>query len=433
MRTDGNDAHDASAPDTGGLRLLPFRGLRYVPERVSSLAAVTSPPYDVVVRPDGVLHLETADPYNIVRLILPHTVDPAARHRKAADTLRRWRDEGVLAADRTPALYVYEQRRGEVLQRGLIGALRLDGPVLPHEDVVPEIVADRAALMRETAANFEPLLLSYRGEGTVTGATAVIERALTRPPLLTTTTEDGFAHRLWAVSDPDEVATAAADLAGREALIADGHHRWATYQRLDTERRGCADAEGWDSGLVLLVDSARYPLQVRAIHRVLPLLPPGDALAALEGVCRVREVHGPPAAALEALAGTPGNAFLLSSGPGSFHLVDRPDPGLLARTVRTDRPEAWRRLDATVLHSVLLDEVWRVPDRPSDISYLHSADDAVEQAHQRGGTAVLLRPEREETARELAGQGVTMPRKSTSFGPKPATGLVLRDLADGTG
>jgi hypothetical protein len=30
--------------------------------------------------------------------------------------------------------------------------------------------------------------------------------------------------------------------------------------------------------------------------------------------------------------------------------------------------------------------------------------------------------------RRLAEQGVTMPRKSTSFGPKPATGLVLRNL-----
>ena len=58
------------APDGQGLRLIPFRGLRYVPERVGSLAAVTSPPYDVVVRPDGLLHLESADPHNIVRLIL---------------------------------------------------------------------------------------------------------------------------------------------------------------------------------------------------------------------------------------------------------------------------------------------------------------------------------------------------------------------------
>ena len=82
-----------------GLRLIPFRGLRYVPERVGSLAAVTSPPYDVVVRPDGLLHLESADPYNIVRLTSRRSSSPAARNRKAALTLDDWLDEGVLAPD----------------------------------------------------------------------------------------------------------------------------------------------------------------------------------------------------------------------------------------------------------------------------------------------------------------------------------------------
>ncbi len=37
-----------------------------------------------------------------------------------------------------------------------------------------------------------------------------------------------------------------------------------------------------------------------------------------------------------------------------------------------------------------------------------------------------MHPVREEVVRDLARQGVRMPRKSTSFGPKPASGLVLR-------
>ncbi|MER6842388.1 DUF1015 domain-containing protein [Streptomyces platensis] len=413
---------------TDGLRLLPFRGLRYAPERVSSLTAVMSPPYDVVVRPDGVRHLETADPYNIVRLILPHAADPTTRHRQAADTLHRWRGEGVLTQDTEPALYVYEQRAGEVLQRGLIGALRLDGPVLPHEGVIPEVVEDRAALMRAAAANFEPLLLSYRGEGTATGAAAVIERVVEREPLLATTTEDGFAHRLWAVTDPADLTAINDDLTRRQALIADGHHRWATYQRLYEQQADATPGSPWASGLVLLVDTARYPLQVRAIHRVLPHLPPAKALADLAGAFRARALPGGLSAAMAALEETPGTAFVLAGGPDSFHLLDRPDPALLDRTIRRDRPEAWRRLDATVLHSVLLDEVWHIPDHPSDIGYLHHTEAAVEQAARHGGTAVLMRATSEETVRQLAEHGVTMPRKSTSFGPKPATGLVLRTL-----
>lgn len=414
-----------------GLRLIPFHGLRYVPERVGSLAAVTSPPYDVVVRPDGVDHLESADPHNIVRLILPQAGTPAARNEQAARTLHDWLAEGVLHADPEPALYVYEQRRAGLLQRGIIGALALSGAeagiVLPHEDVMPDVVTDRAGLMRATSANLEPLLLTYRGDDPRAGATAVVERTAERPPLLSTTTEDGFQHRLWAITDPEELAAVTADLGHRQALIADGHHRWATYLRLQQEH---GSPSPWDFGLVLLVDTVRYPLQVRAIHRMLRRLPVADALAALDGLFRVRPVEGPLPLALEALADASerGNAFLLT-GDGSFHLVTDPDQALLDRTVRHDRPEAWRRLDATVLHATLLDAVWNVPDTPEHITYIHDTPSTVAMAERHGGTAVLLHPVREDVVRDLARQGVTMPRKSTSFGPKPATGLVLRGLA----
>ncbi|MBT2404172.1 MULTISPECIES: DUF1015 family protein [unclassified Streptomyces] len=422
MTTSGTAEH--------GLRLIPFHGLRYVPERVGSLAAVTSPPYDVVVRPDGVDYLESADPHNIVRLILPQADTPAARNEQAARTLRDWLAGGVLSADPEPALYVYEQHKGPLLQRGIIGALALsaadEGIVLPHEDVMPDVVTDRAGLMRAASANLEPLLLTYLGDEPGAGAAAVVERAAGLTPLLSTTTEDGFQHRLWAVTDPAELAAVTADLGHRQALIADGHHRWATYLRLQEEHQSPTP---WDYGLVLLVDTARYPLQVRAIHRMLRRLPPAEALAALDGSFRVRPVDGPLPLALEALedAAERGTAFLLT-GDGSFHLVTDPDPALIGRTVRHDRPEAWRRLDATVLHATLLDGLWDIPDTPDQIAYIHDAEATVAMAERHGGTAVLLHPVREEVVRDLARQGVTMPRKSTSFGPKPATGLVLRSL-----
>ncbi|MCH6159534.1 DUF1015 family protein [Streptomyces marispadix] len=491
-----------------GLRLKPFRGLRYAPGKVGSLSAVTSPPYDVVVRPDELRDLETSDPYNIVRLILPQAAGAAERQAKAAATLRTWRAEGVLEQDPRPALYVYEQRRGGLLQRGIIGALRLsppeEGVVLPHEDVMDDVVEDRAALMRATGANLEPLLLSYRGDGTVTGAAAVVERAVGRTPLLSTTTEDGFCHKLWPVTDSAELAEIDADLGGRDALIADGHHRWATYLRLRAEHRDAraredehgnaagslpdgrtesanrADAEAtapdggpdpasssdppepydpsgrdspWDYGLVLLVDTVRHPLLVQAIHRVLPRLPLQRALDAVESEAafdvRAVETRSLPQA-LQILDDAPGNAFLLTDGTGAFHLLQARSSGLSAQSPDTEHPDAgrpyaehpyserpyagqpaaWRHLDAAVLHSVLLDEVWRVPDRPEDISYIHDATAAAGKAAQTGGTAVLMRPVSEETVRELAEQGVMMPRKSTSFGPKPATGLVLRTLED---
>ncbi|WP_460064084.1 DUF1015 family protein [Streptomyces sp. YKOK-I1] len=425
MNTAGHS--EATAPR--GLELTPFRGLRYDPDRVGSLAAVTSPPYDVVVRPDGLHQLQDADPYNVVRLILPQATTPSARNEQAADALRRWLAEGVLTADPEPALYVYEQRHADgMLQRGLIGTLRVSDPaegiVLPHEDVIEPVVAERAALMRATYANLEPLLLTYRGNGT---AAEIVDRTAERPPLLATTTEDGYHHRLWAITDPADQDLVRADLAHRQALIADGHHRWATYRRL---RAAHPSPSPWDHGLVLLVDTARYPLRVRAIHRLLHGLPVADALTAVQDLFRVRHLRVPLPEALEALADAAcaGNAFLLA-GDGAFHLLDRPDPALLARTVPQDRPQAWRTLDATVLHAALLAHVWHIPeDDPARIAYIHDTAATVRKAERAGATAVLLHPVREEVVRDLARQGITMPRKSTSFGPKPASGLVLRAL-----
>lgn len=335
----GDPGHVATA----GLSLSPFRGLRYVPERVGTLAAVTSPPYDVV-DPHRRLSLETADPHNVVRLILPRPEpedtgerpDRDTRYRHAARLLRRWLSEGVLAPDPKPALYVYEQRTaadsptGELLQRGLIGALavsgREGGVVLPHEDVMPRPVADRVGLMRTTRANLEPLLLTYRGKG---GAAAVIERTIEREPLLTTTTSDGTRHRLWAVTDPAQLAEVTRDLATCRALIADGHHRWEMYLRLQREHRHLPFSP-WDRGMVLLVDTARYPLRVRAIHRVLFRLPLERALAALstsEDGWRLEKLAGDLNDALAALAEAKqagGNAFVLTAGDSVYHLLTAP-------------------------------------------------------------------------------------------------------------
>lgn len=428
---------DAGRVAAAGLSLAPFRGLRYDPHQVSSLAAVTSPPYDVVDA-DGRLRLETGDPHNVVRLILPRPQPTAeSGYRHAAWLLAAWQREGVLTADPEPALYVYEQQTPDdadgtagILQRGLIGALAVSGPqagvVLPHEEVMPRPVADRVGLMRTTKANLEPILLTYRGDGT---AADVIERAAEGSPLLTTTTSDGTTHRLWAVTDPHDQAIVSKDLSTCRALIADGHHRWAMYLRLQREHRYLAHSP-WDRGLVLLVDTARYPLRVRAIHRVLRQLPVKQALSALDGSWTVSDAGDTRDNALSALGAAKAaghNAFVLA-GEGRFRLVTGPDDATLDAAVPTDRPAEYRRLDATVLHSVLLDRVWNVPDNPDHIGYLHDAAAAVREAEQSDGTAVLLHPVAEGVVRRLAEQGVTMPRKSTSFGPKPATGLVLRSL-----
>src|SRR5271169_6875271 len=83
-----------------GLVLAPFRGVRYAEDRVTGLAEVTSPPYDVIAA-DNESQLMAADPHNVVRLILPrHQAGrPGSPYEDAAVELTSWLAAGILAPD----------------------------------------------------------------------------------------------------------------------------------------------------------------------------------------------------------------------------------------------------------------------------------------------------------------------------------------------
>jgi uncharacterized protein (DUF1015 family) len=428
--------------DSGsGLVLAPFRGIRYARDRVSGIANVTSPPYDVI---SGTIreHLRAADPHNVVRLILPG--EDADASRAAARLLREWLSAGVLIRDRIPALYLYEQadEASSWLQRGIISLVRLGSPeaagILPHEGVMPGLVADRRALMAATQANLEPIFLIYGGEQAGDSAAAAAETidmvAAERAPLVSITTEDGVTHRLWRLSDPDELESITADLAGRRALIADGHHRYAAYLDLQAEMRAAGLGTGpWDYGLAFLVDSDAYPPRLGAIHRVLPGLPPERAAELAKAAFTVQEL--PVGCGLDAAlgwlaaAGREGTAFLLAGGsaeaPG-FWLLSQPDPVQVAASMPAVASAPWQCLDASVMQQLLMGRLWGIADSERDVLINHDAADAVRAATTTGATAVICNPPSVEAVIKIAAEGERVPRKSTSFGPKPRTGLVLR-------
>lgn len=408
------------ADGAAGLELAPFRGVRFVPAVVGDLARVTSPPYDLIDR-EQVRRLRAEAARNVVRLILPED------YAEAAGTLRGWLAEGALRADSAPALYVYELAgRDGPRQRGLIGALGLRPEsarvVLPHEDVYPGPVRDRLALMTATRANLEPILLIYEGGGAA--AEAVDGTAENGAPVVEFRSADGLAHRLWQVTDPALHARIGADLRGRQALIADGHHRYATYRAMQAQH----GAPGpWDYGLAMLVDSTRFPPHLGAIHRVLPGVAPRFAVERAREVFQVTPFERLDGA-LAALAGQPGPAFLVGGGEG-LHLLAAPDEAALAAAMPGGHSDRWRRLDTAVLDELVIRRLWGVPEDERTVEVVHDdAAEAIERARRAGGTAVVLNPLRVADVLAVAAGGERVPRKSTSFGPKPRSGLVLRLL-----
>ncbi len=348
------------------------------------------------------------------------------------------------------------------------------------------MVADRRKLMEATQANLEPIFLLYQGGGAA--SQLVDEVAETQPPTIEAVT-DGVTHRLWAVTDAAAVAAAAADLAHRQAVIADGHHRYAAYLELQAQRHAAGLGSGpWDYGLALLVDSNAYPPRIDPIHRVVADLPPGTAAELAESAFTVRTLPSgtdlggalrvlrdagqvweaatpdrtaPGGAVLNGSAlngsaagaaglgagglgagglgagglgagglGAGGNrtAFLLA-GDGAFRLLTDPDPVKLAAAAPAGRSARWLRLDTSVLHELLLREIWRIRGDQSAVRMVHQDAAAAIDAARPGGTAVICNPPQVTDVLALAARGEQMPRKSTSFGPKPRTGLVIRSFA----
>jgi uncharacterized protein (DUF1015 family) len=388
----------ASGPEPNGsvLRLEPLRAWRFVAGKVSALGAVTSPPYDVL-EPAIVRRLTDSDLHNMVRLILPR--DPElgpGRYDEPARRLAEWQRAGVVIQDQRPALYVYEQRLGDAVLCGLVGLLGLDPArrvVLPHEGVMQHWVDDRLELMEATDADLEPILLAYGDGGAASDA---VDVARSGEPWLVADTENGAQHRIWRIDDPAALATIAAEVNKHEALIADGHHRYAAY--LERRRREPSRA-GTDVGLAMLVDYNRHPLTLEPIHRVIPGL----------DLARVS-------------SRTPEGWQVL---PGRVH--DVPD-----RIAVTDGSD-WVTLRSTrgqeaptvaLLHDVLL-PAWGVVE--VEITFHHALSDALALAGPQQAVVELAAPRMDQVLRSAV-QGVVLPQKATSFGPKPRVGLLFRTL-----
>lgn len=364
----------------GPLRLVPFRGLMLSPARVGNPTTGRA----------------FARPYK----------DVSAR-------LLRWQARGYLSHDAAPALYLHEYTSAGMTVRGLVGALDVsrratrpeDRAVLPHEGIHPAQADDLADRMAEMELNPAPILLVHRGTAHL--RTLLDEVACGEP-------QHGFTdrgeqqHRIWAIRDERTLADIAAELADSRALIADGHHRYAAYLRLQRRQaRAAAPSNPTDFGLAMLVDQGTTPLFLGPIHRTLAGTSLEDLRDATQGVGLGYEEHT-QAEAVGALSAT-----RLAATDGERWAVLDLDPGVREAAVET-------------LHRRI---VPALPHGPASFAYHHSVDDALAAAG-RDAVSVLMPAPSVDLVIEIAAADRLLPEKATSFQPKPSLGVLIRSLRD---
>ncbi|WP_346036052.1 DUF1015 family protein [Brevibacterium picturae] len=214
------------------------------------------------------------------------------------------------------------------------------------------------------------------------------------------------------------------ELRTRPAHIADGHHRHAAALQLQRSNEGRA----WDYFPALLVDIETSPMQLSPIHRVLPSADPCQALDTARTQFKVQSLSGGVDDWIASLnqQATIGPAFVLVTSHGAYIATD---PHLdYLKQVQRDSPASLRNMHLAVLHDALIDDLWKIPDHPETINYEHTAQSAVQRVLENSGVAVLTTPPTREELESAALAGVCLPRKSTSFGPKPHPGLTFRTI-----
>jgi len=424
-----------------------FRGLRFDPA-VDDPALTIAPPYDVI-SPAEQRALYERSPHNVVRIEYGEQFagDTASdnRYSRAARDMDAWKSSGVLVRDAMPVIYSYQLEFAWAGRRHTrshyVVTVRLEewdkGIIKPHEHTLSGPKADRLDLLRATGTQISPVYCLYRAKSARSQALEI-----TGVPLYDFEA-DGQRHRLSAITVAADIERIAAHLLDCDLYIADGHHRYETALKYRDECRAAAASWTGDEPenfvLMALTDAADPGLLVLPTHRLLtvPAIP-ADALARIAMSFRVEPVASGGDLDAGALArleqAQPSTAFLaLGLVPGTTHLLTLEDRAAIERLMPADRPQAWKRLDVSVLQYGILNHVFGIDDAAlaagGAVSYTQdprAAQDAV--ATGRAKAAFLLNATPVEQVLAVADAGGRMPQKSTYFYPKLPTGLVMNPL-----
>ena len=203
--------------------VIPFHGIRYNTGKTPDVAAVVTPPYDVI---DAAAQQRYYDrhPYNVIRLEYgqqyPTDDDCANRYTRSADDYRDWLRSGILIREPEAAIYLHEQsfqQGGRWFRRtGFFARVALEeyatGQIRPHEETLSKPKADRLALLAACRANFSPVFSYY--ESTGLDLEGDFDRIKKAPPQLDLVDDSGIINQALGNHRP------------RRASEGDHHPRW---------------------------------------------------------------------------------------------------------------------------------------------------------------------------------------------------------------
>lgn len=343
---------------------------------------------------------------------------------KTRETFRRFLENGILAEDPVPCIYIYRLTVDDHPQTGLIACVDVEdflaGHVKRHELTRDEKVVIQYEQFDRIGGSSEPILLTYDAAKDADSSikTALAAWTAAHEPVYDFEDAAGIRQQLWPVADESVITILVDAFAKLDSLyICDGHHRITAVSRYYEDHRTGPDAEKsrWFTAAIYPSDEMRILDYNRAVRDLAGLSEEEFLKALTQAEFTVTKLGTEP---------------VRPARHGEYTMVM---DGIWYRLNfigkrPTDSPVA--ELDVSVLQERVLKDILGIENPQNDprLAFLNGTKgiEALQTATQQGmKVAFAIMPIAMPEIIKVADAGLTMPPKSTCFDPKPVAGLVI--------
>ncbi len=415
----------------------PFRAWRYRPSLLEHIGELTSPLFDVASEKQRMALYN--NPLNSIHLSIPRGEQPA---KNAAAALAEWKRNNIIMRDGVPGIYVYYQYFSlpsdpvPYCRKGFICKIRIhdwqDNVILRHENTMNDAVDGQLELLAETRLNASPT------HGLYTDESFELESymdACIQEPICKAEDYQGVIDAMGIIQDERIIAKFVERIKNERIILADGHHRYAgSLAYMQQQMRANPDHtgnEGYNYHLMWLTNTEGNDLRILPTHRLIKGLENFDETTIMkkfENHFKIKPVVD-AGEINEVIVGKPWT-FGIIFAENAYAV--RLKPEALAE-LKWNFPEQIKKLDLTVAHYFIIEEILGIPGRiqntSGNIEYERNFTKcmtAVMKAEAQ--MAILTNDVGIEDVKRVCGCGCTMPPKSTFFYPKAICGFLYCSL-----
>ncbi|MEG1847663.1 MAG: DUF1015 domain-containing protein [Lachnospiraceae bacterium] len=407
----------------------PFRAVR--PKDNELAGRIAALPYDVYNRQEAKAEI-TREPLSFLRVDRAETnfseeVDIYADcvYEKAKEILQDMMKCGTLVMEDVPFYYVYELTMNGRTQTGIVACADIDdyenGVIKKHENTRADKEIDRIRHVDTCNMQTGPIFLAYRSIQIVN---EIVSKTKQTEALYDLTAEDGIRHRVWTITNQEEIITIQKAFESTQQIyIADGHHRCASAVKVGLKRRkehpDYTGTEEFNSFLSVLFPHDQ--LMIMDYNRVVQDLNGLSVSAFMERLKEVFEIEPKGTTAYHPLHKGEVSMFLAGQWYGLSFLD----------TLYSSHPIDG--LDVSKLQNYVLEPILNIKDPKTDqridfVGGIRGLSELEQRVRTDSAVAFAMYPTSIQELFAVSDADLLMPPKSTWFEPKLRSGLLLHSI-----